>query len=124
LLVGLGGAILGALLRDRALGRRLGAAASLFAPIVAFASGVALSADVVWVHGRRDWLATALVGALVVWPVTGWGILAGTAARRAARPRLPPAWCGVGFAVASLAVLRIASEASLLPLVVVRWLVA
>lgn len=120
--VGLGGAILGALLRDRPLGRRLGAVASLLGPIFAFASGVALSADVVVVDGRRDWLATGLVGALVLWSVFGWGLLAAAAARRTARPRLPPAWCAAGFAVASIAVLRIASEASVLPLVLVRWL--
>lgn len=121
--VGLGGAILGALLRDRPLGRRLGAVASLLGPILAFASGVALSAGVVVVDGHRDWLATALVGALALWPVLGWGLLAAAAARRTARPRLPPVWCAAGFAVASIAVLRIASEASVLPLVVVRWLV-
>jgi hypothetical protein len=121
-LVGLGGAVLGALLRDRQTGRRLGAAASLFAPIFAFALGLALSADVVLVHGRRDWLATALVGALALWPMVGWGSLAATGASRAARPLLPPAWCGVGFVVASVVVVRIASEAAALPLVLVSWL--
>jgi hypothetical protein len=121
--VGLGGAILGALLRDRPLGLRLGAVASLYAPIFAFASGVALSAEVVLVHGQRDWLATAIVAALALWPVVGWGVLAAAADRRAARPRLPPAWCAAGFAIASIVVLRVASEALALPLVVVRWLV-
>jgi hypothetical protein len=121
-LVGLGGAILGALLRDRQTGRRLGAAASLFAPIFAFAVGIALSADVVRVHGRRDWLATALFAMRALWPMAGWGALAATGARRAARPMLPPAWCAVGFVVASIAVLRIASEAAALPLVLVNWL--
>jgi len=121
-LVGLGGAILGALLRDAQAGRRLGAAASLFAPIFAFAMGIAMTADVVLVHNHRDWLATALVGALALWPVAGWASLAATAARRAARPLLPPAWCAAGFAVASVVVVRIASEAAALPLVLVRWL--
>lgn len=121
--VGLGGAILGALLRDRALGRRLGAVASLYAPIFAFASGVALSAEVVLVHGQRDWLATAMVVVLALWPVAGWGVLAAAAARRAERPRLSPAGCAAGFAIASIVVLRLASEASALPLVVVHWLV-
>lgn len=122
-LVGLGGAILGALLRDRPLGRRVGAVASLFAPIFAFASGVALSADVVRVHGQRDGLAAALVAALALWPVAGWGMLAAAAASGAARPRLSPGWCAAGFAIASIVVLRIASEVAVLPLVVVRWLV-
>jgi hypothetical protein len=127
-LVELGGALLGALLRDRQLGGRLGAVAILFAPIFALASGVALTADVVWVHGRRDWLAVAVVGVLALWPVAGWGALARAAARHVARPRLPPAGCAagfaVGFAIAVVVVQRLASEALALVPGLVRWLAA
>lgn len=120
-LVGLGSAILGALLRDRPVGSSFAAVASLFSPIAAFATGMALAADV-WVIHRRDWLATALVGALALWSVVGWTVLAATAARRVDRPRLRPAWCAASFALASIVVLRIASEAAFLPLVFARWL--
>lgn len=62
----------------------IGAVASLFAPMFAFAAGIALMADVLLVHGRRDWLGSALVAVLVLWPIAGWAILAATAARDAA----------------------------------------
>lgn len=120
IVVGLGGALLGALLRDREAGRRLGALTSPFAPVFAFATGVAFGAEVVLARGPRDWPATAVAASLALWAVASCGAVAWTAARQVARPLLSPVWCGAGFAIASIVIWRIASEAAFLPVTLLR----
>lgn len=106
-----GGLLLGALLRDRAIGRVVGALAALFAPIFSLAVSLVLA----HYAGRAGVAGLVLGGLLAVLVVVRWALLAWGAARQATRPLLPPAGCAAVFSLGSVLVWRLANEVAFLP---------